>query len=55
MTSAMVIAKVRRDLFALTISIYNVFQLMTQDTSHSAHFSRFKLTLYSNRNFEFSR
>jgi len=28
---------------------------MTQDTSRSAYFSRFKFMLYTNRNFKFSR
>jgi len=52
--SAMAIAKVIKtcNLSALTILISTIFQLMTQDTSCSAHFSYFKFTLCSKWNFE---
>ena len=54
MMSAMAIAEVRLAIFfALASSISTVFQLTTQDTSCSAHFSRFYFTLYSNWNFKF--
>jgi len=48
MMSAMAIAKVRRDLSALAISVSTVLQVVTQDASCTAHFSRFKFALYAN-------